>query len=125
MIAELAAELGMDPVEVRRRNWIGHGEFPFTTVSGMTYDSGNYEAATDKALALFGYEELRKEQAARRASGDRVQLGIGVSTYTEACGRAPSRLPGQLRSGGRGPDAAPVPAPPPRHAPLTPRPTPP
>ncbi|MEH1128755.1 xanthine dehydrogenase family protein molybdopterin-binding subunit [Micromonospora sp. CPCC 206061] len=97
LMDELAAELDLDPVEIRRRNWIGHDEFPFDTVAGLTYDSGNYEAATDKALALFGYEELRAEQASRRASGDPVQLGIGVSTYTEMCGLAPSRVLGALR----------------------------
>ncbi|WP_113701446.1 xanthine dehydrogenase family protein molybdopterin-binding subunit [Nonomuraea lactucae] len=91
---ELAAELGIDPVELRRRNWIRHEEFPYTTVSGLTYDSGNYEAATDRALALFGYDKLRAEQADRRDRGDPVQLGIGVSTYTEMCGLAPSRMLG-------------------------------
>jgi carbon-monoxide dehydrogenase large subunit len=96
MMDELAAELGMDPIEVRRKNWIKHEEFPFTTISGMYYDSGNYEAATDKALALFGYEELRAEQKSRREAGDKVQLGIGISTFTEACGLAPSRAMGQL-----------------------------
>jgi aerobic carbon-monoxide dehydrogenase large subunit len=93
---DLAAELDIDPLELRRRNWIGHGEFPFDTVAGLTYDSGNYEAATDKAMSLFGYDELRREQAARRSSGDPVQLGIGVSTYTEMCGLAPSRWLGSL-----------------------------
>ncbi|MGH8826373.1 MAG: xanthine dehydrogenase family protein molybdopterin-binding subunit, partial [Jiangellaceae bacterium] len=88
---DLAAELGMDPLELRRRNWIGHDEFPFHTAAGLTYDSGNYEAATDKAMHLVGYDELRREQAERRASNDPVQLGIGVSTYTEMCGLAPSR----------------------------------
>ncbi len=99
---ELAVELGMDPIEVRRRNWIRHEEFPFTTVCGLVYDSGNYEAATDKALALLGYDALRAEQAARRASGDPVQLGIGISTYTEMCGLAPSRTLGALRYGAGG-----------------------
>ncbi len=93
---DLAAELGMDPLELRRRNWIAHAEFPYTTISGLTYDSGNYEAATARAVELFGYDDLRKEQEARRASGDKVQLGIGISTYTEMCGLAPSRLLGQL-----------------------------
>ncbi|MCW6010468.1 xanthine dehydrogenase family protein molybdopterin-binding subunit [Micromonospora sp. CPCC 205371] len=97
LMDELAVELDMDPVEVRRRNWIKHDEFPFDTVAGLTYDSGNYEAATDKALELFGYEALRAEQASRRESGDPVQLGIGVSTYTEMCGLAPSRVLGALR----------------------------
>jgi aerobic carbon-monoxide dehydrogenase large subunit len=99
---ELAVEIGVDPLEIRRRNWITHDEFPFTTVSGMTYDSGNYEAATDKAVGLFDYESLRAEQAARRASNDPVQLGIGVSTYTEMCGLAPSRVLGSLRYGAGG-----------------------
>jgi carbon-monoxide dehydrogenase large subunit len=63
----------------------------------MTYDSGNYEAATARAMELFGYDELREEQARRRASGDVVQLGIGISTYTEMCGLAPSRVLGALR----------------------------
>jgi carbon-monoxide dehydrogenase large subunit len=105
---ELAAELDLDPLEVRRRNWIGHDEFPFTTVAGLEYDSGNYEAATDKALGLLGYDELRREQAARRASGDPVQLGIGVSTYTEMCGLAPSRVLGALRYGAGGWESASV-----------------
>ncbi|WP_101783651.1 xanthine dehydrogenase family protein molybdopterin-binding subunit [Nonomuraea indica] len=99
---ELAAELKMDPVEVRRRNWIGHEEFPYTTVSGLTYDSGNYEAATDRALALFGYDKLRAEQADRRDRRDPVQLGIGVSTYTEMCGLAPSRMLGMANYGAGG-----------------------
>ncbi|MFI9589554.1 xanthine dehydrogenase family protein molybdopterin-binding subunit [Nonomuraea sp. NPDC052265] len=99
---ELAAELGLDPLEVRRRNWIRHEEFPYTTISGLTYDSGNYEAATEKALSLFGYDKLRAEQADRRDRGDPVQLGIGVSTYTEMCGLAPSRLLGAARFGAGG-----------------------
>ena len=99
---ELAVEVGLDPIDVRRRNWISHQEFPFTTVAGLTYDSGDYDAATDKALALFRYDELRREQAARRESGDPVQLGIGVSTYTEMCGLAPSRVLGSLRYGAGG-----------------------
>ncbi len=99
---DLAAELGMDPLELRKRNWITHEEFPFTTIAGLTYDSGNYEAATAKAVELFGYDDLRKEQAARRASGDPVQLGIGISTFTEMCGLAPSRVLGQLGVGAGG-----------------------
>jgi carbon-monoxide dehydrogenase large subunit len=93
---ELAAELGMDPMELREKNWIKHEEFPFTTVCGLTYDSGNYEAATAKAMELFDYAGLRREQAERRESGDPVQLGIGISTYTEMCGLAPSRVLGSL-----------------------------
>ncbi|MFI1169742.1 xanthine dehydrogenase family protein molybdopterin-binding subunit [Streptomyces sp. NPDC020801] len=103
---ELAVELGLDPIEVRRRNWIGHEEFPYTTVAGLTYDSGNYEAATDKALALFGYDDLRAEQRKRNERGDPVRLGIGVSTFTEMCGLAPSRVLRDLRYGAGGWEAA-------------------
>jgi carbon-monoxide dehydrogenase large subunit len=99
---ELAAELGMDPLELRERNWIPHEEFPFTTVSGLTYDSGNYEAATARARELFHYDELRKEQQERKSRGDPVRLGIGVSTYTEMCGLAPSRILGSLSYGAGG-----------------------
>ncbi|MEU7057125.1 molybdopterin cofactor-binding domain-containing protein [Streptomyces sp. NPDC046197] len=103
---ELAAEVGLDPVEVRRRNWIRHEEFPYTTVAGLTYDSGNYEAATQKALALFGYDELRAEQHKRAEHGDTVRLGIGVSTYTEMCGLAPSRVLRDLKYSAGGWEAA-------------------
>ncbi|MET7383537.1 xanthine dehydrogenase family protein molybdopterin-binding subunit [Streptomyces sp. NPDC005526] len=103
---ELAAELGLDPVELRRRNWIGHEEFPYTTVAGLTYDSGDYAAATDKALALFGYDDLRAEQRKRNERGDRVRLGIGVSTFTEMCGLAPSRVLRDLRYAAGGWEAA-------------------
>ena len=102
MMDELAAELGVDPLEIREKNWITHEEFPFTTVAGMTYDSGNYEAATAKAKELFGYDELRAEQKRRRESNDPVQLGIGVSTFTEMCGLAPSRVLGSLSYGAGG-----------------------
>ncbi|WP_405530081.1 xanthine dehydrogenase family protein molybdopterin-binding subunit [Streptomyces canus] len=105
---ELAAELGLDPVELRRRNWIRHEEFPYTTIAGLTYDSGNYEAATDKALALFDYDKLRAEQADRNQRGDTVRLGIGVSTYTEMCGLAPSRVLRDLRYAAGGWEAASV-----------------
>ncbi|MGF1645538.1 MAG: xanthine dehydrogenase family protein molybdopterin-binding subunit [Kineosporiaceae bacterium] len=104
----LARELGMDPLEVRRRNWIRHEEFPFTTVAGLEYDSGNYEAATARALELFEYDALRAEQTDRRARRDPVQLGIGISTFTEMCGLAPSRVLGALRYVGGGWESATV-----------------
>jgi carbon-monoxide dehydrogenase large subunit len=78
-----AAEIGMDPAEVRRRNFIAPGKFPFQTKTGALYDSGEYEAALDKVLAAAGYAELRQEQERRRANGDVKQLGIGLSTYVE------------------------------------------
>lgn len=93
---DLAHELGMDPIELRRKNWIAHEEFPYSTISSLQYDTGNYEAATAKALELFGYDELRAEQQRRRDTNDPVQLGIGVSTFTEMCGLAPSRVLGSL-----------------------------
>ncbi|HEX6255122.1 MAG TPA: xanthine dehydrogenase family protein molybdopterin-binding subunit [Euzebyales bacterium] len=103
---EVAVELGMDPMEFRRRNWITHEEFPFETIAGLTYDSGHYEAATDKAMQLFDYEGLRAEQQRRRESGDRHQLGIGISTYTEACGVGPSRVLGSLGNAAGGWESA-------------------
>ena len=102
MLDELAAELGRDPLELREQNWIRHEEFPFTTVCGLTYDSGNYEAATARASELFDYPGLRAEQARRREAGDPVQLGIGISTFTEMCGLAPSRVLGSLSYGAGG-----------------------
>ena len=99
---ELAVELGMDPLELRRKNWIGAEEFPFTTVAGLEYDSGDYGEATRQALELLGYDELREEQRRRRESNDPVQLGIGFSTFTEMCGLAPSRVLGSLSYGAGG-----------------------
>jgi aerobic carbon-monoxide dehydrogenase large subunit len=103
---DLAVELGMEPLELRERNWIKHEEFPFTTVAGLTYDSGNYEAATAKAKELFRYDELRQEQAERNARNDPVRLGIGISTFTEMCGLAPSRVVGGLAYGAGGWESA-------------------
>jgi carbon-monoxide dehydrogenase large subunit len=97
LMDDLAAELGVDPLELRKKNWITHEEFPYDTISGMTYDRGNYEAATAKAVATFDYDGLRAEQAKRRESNDPVQLGIGISTFTEMCGLAPSRILSALK----------------------------
>ena len=78
----LAAELGIDPAELRRRNLL-HVDFPYTSITGLTYDSGDYERALDAALEAADYASLRAEQRARRERGDRLQLGIGVSVYVE------------------------------------------
>jgi carbon-monoxide dehydrogenase large subunit len=102
IVDELAHELGIEPLELRERNWIKHEEFPYTTICGLTYDSGNYEAATAKAKELFDYDGLRREQAERNARGDRMRLGIGISTFTEMCGLAPSRVLGSLSYGAGG-----------------------
>ncbi len=81
-----AAEIGMDPAEVRRRNLLPPFTEPHQTAFGALYDSGDYAVALDKALDAAGYAELRAEQARRRASGDPQQLGVGVSCYVEITG---------------------------------------
>ena len=78
-----AAELAMDPAEIRRRNLLAPAEFPLTTPTGANMDSGDYARCLDLALETAGYEDLRAEQARRRARGDRRLLGIGVSVYVE------------------------------------------
>ena len=79
----LAAELSLDPAEVRRRNFIPNDAFPFTTASGANYDIGDFGGALSLALESAGYEKLRQEQASRRESGSARQLGIGLSAYVE------------------------------------------
>jgi carbon-monoxide dehydrogenase large subunit len=81
-----AAEIGMDPAEVRRRNVVPPDKFPFTTKGGVTYDTGEYAKALDRVLEAAGYADLRAEQARRRERGDVVQLGIGISVYVEITG---------------------------------------
>jgi carbon-monoxide dehydrogenase large subunit len=83
MMDLFAAEVGMDPAEVRRRNLISPDAFPYTTVVGTTYDSGQYERALDLVLDHAGYKELRADQEQRRQAGDRKALGIGLSVYVE------------------------------------------
>ena len=78
-----AREIGMDPAEARRRNLIGKDEFPYTTPVETVYDVGDYHQALELALEVAGYEDLRAEQARRRAAGDVRQMGIGVSCYVE------------------------------------------
>jgi aerobic carbon-monoxide dehydrogenase large subunit len=83
-----AAEIGMDPGDVRRKNLLPAFTEPHTTASGAVYDTGDYAAALEKALAAAGYQDLRTEQEKRRASGDVVQLGIGIACYVEITGPA-------------------------------------
>jgi carbon-monoxide dehydrogenase large subunit len=78
-----AAEIGMDPAQVRRKNLVPSDKFPYQTPCGATYDSGDYVGGLDKVLAGAGYADLRAEQARRRERGDVVQLGIGVASYVE------------------------------------------
>ena len=94
-IDALADELGMDRVELRRKNFIK--EFPATIGSGLTIDSGDYVASLDKLLDHLDLDALRAEQAKRRENGSPTQLGVGFSTYTEMCGLAPSRILGAIR----------------------------
>ncbi len=83
LVDQAAIELDMDPLEIRRKNFLTPDRFPFTTLTGVTYDSGDYAATMDHAAGLAGYTELRAEQARRREAGDRIQLGIGVASYVE------------------------------------------
>jgi len=78
-----AEEMGIDPAEIRRKNFLQPDAFPLVTTTGADYDSGEYEAALDAVLEASGYSDLRAQQAERRASGDVKQLGIGVSAYVE------------------------------------------
>lgn len=78
-----ADQLGIDPAELRRKNFIQPSAFPLTTVTGGAYDSGEYAKALDAVLAAADYKALRQEQERRRKAGDRLQLGIGVSAYVE------------------------------------------
>ncbi|HJQ69487.1 MAG TPA: glyceraldehyde dehydrogenase subunit alpha [Blastocatellia bacterium] len=85
----VAAELGMDVVDVRRKNFPSPEEFPFKTATGLFYDSGNYNAALDKALEMSDYHTLREEQKRAREQGRLI--GVGVSTYVEICALGPSQ----------------------------------
>ena len=88
----LARQVGVDPAEIRRRNFIRAEQFPYDSPPGLTFDSGDYHTALEKALALAGYEDIRAEQQARRDSGATTHLGVGLSSYVEMCGLAPSRV---------------------------------
>ena len=90
----LAARLGMDPVDVRRRNFIPKFDDGHDVVTGLTYDSGDYDGALSKLLGEAGYESLRAEQAAARQSGR--YIGLGLSTYVEICGLGPSQVAGAI-----------------------------
>ncbi len=89
MVDVLAHELDMDPAELRLKNFIQPEQFPYETKTGWVYDSGNYEPAMRKAMAMAGYDELRKEQADKRERGE--LMGIGISFFTEAVGAGPRK----------------------------------
>ena len=90
MVDLFADEIGMDPAEVRRKNFIPPFEDTYEIPLGVAYDSGNYEAALDRALEMTGYEQFKEEQAQARAEGRLV--GIGFCSYVEICGGAPSAI---------------------------------
>jgi aerobic carbon-monoxide dehydrogenase large subunit len=100
----LARELRMDPVELRRKNFVK--DFPHTMASGLTIDSGDYHATLDRLLELLDVDAIRADQAARREAGDVKQIGVGFSTYNEMCGLAPSRILGAIRYAVGGWDAS-------------------
>jgi aerobic carbon-monoxide dehydrogenase large subunit len=84
LVQTAAYEIGVDPAEFRRRNFIKQEQFPYTSATGFVYDSGDYEATLDLALEKLGYEELRREQAEAREQGKLI--GIGVASFTEVVG---------------------------------------
>ena len=88
MVDVLAQKMNMDPAELRAKNFIKPEQFPYKSATGWEYDSGNYQAALDKAKQIIGYDELRKEQAEKRAKGE--LMGIGIATFTEIVGAGPS-----------------------------------
>jgi aerobic carbon-monoxide dehydrogenase large subunit len=88
MVDILAAELRMDPAEIRLKNFVSKDQFPFPTATGLNYDSGDYAATLNKALEITNYRQLRKDQAAARKEGR--LMGIGISTYGEICAMGPS-----------------------------------
>jgi carbon-monoxide dehydrogenase large subunit len=104
----LAAKIGIDPIELRRRNFIRKEQFPYTAFSGLVYDSGDHDAAATKALGLADYEGTRARQKTQNVAGATKLLGIGVSTYFEMCGLAPSRVLASLNYSAGGWEAATV-----------------
>ena len=104
----LAAEMDVDPLELRKRNYIQASQYPYTAMTGLTYDSGNHLGAAEKAAQLADYEGVRAEQKQRRANRDPKHLGIGISSYFEMCGLAPSRVLASLNYSAGGWEAATV-----------------
>jgi aerobic carbon-monoxide dehydrogenase large subunit len=107
-IESLAREVGVDSAEIRRRNYIPADRFPYDASSGLTFDSGNYEPTLDRALELVGHAARRADQQRRRDAGDIKHLGIGIATYVEMCGLAPSRVLASLNYAAGGWEAATV-----------------
>ena len=89
MVDALALEMKVDPIELRMRSFIAPEQFPYETTTGWTYDSGNYAETMRVAMDIAGYEDLRREQAEKRARGE--LMGIGVSFFTEGVGAGPRK----------------------------------
>jgi carbon-monoxide dehydrogenase large subunit len=91
LVQNAANELGIDPAEFRRRNFIKPEQFPYVSPTGFVYDSGQYELAMDKALEMIGYDEIRRQQKEARDRGDEKLIGIGMASFTEVVGAGPSK----------------------------------
>jgi aerobic carbon-monoxide dehydrogenase large subunit len=104
----LAAKIGLDPLELRRRNYIPTAAYPYEAFSGLTYDSGDHPAAAARAAELLGYDDLRARQKDQNVPGATKRLGIGVTSYFEMCGLAPSRVLASLNYSAGGWEAATV-----------------
>ena len=104
----LARKMKIDPYELRKRNYIKKEQFPYTAFSGLTYDSGDHLAAAEKAMGHADYAAVRKKQATQNVAGARKRLGIGMTSYFEMCGLAPSRVLASLNYGAGGWESATV-----------------
>ncbi|MCB1000496.1 MAG: molybdopterin-dependent oxidoreductase [Acidimicrobiales bacterium] len=104
----LADTMGIDPLELRRRNFIRKDQFPYTAMTGLVYDSGDHDAAATKAAELADYDGLRARQATQNVDGATKRLGVGVCSYFEMCGLAPSRVLASLNYSAGGWEAATV-----------------
>ena len=104
----LAVAVGVGPDEIRSRNFIPTEKFPYDSPAGLTFDSGNYQPTLDRAKELIDWDGRRAEQAERRAAGSTTHLGIGISSYVEMCGLAPSRTLAALNYGAGGWESATV-----------------
>ncbi|MFM8866967.1 MAG: xanthine dehydrogenase family protein molybdopterin-binding subunit [Ilumatobacteraceae bacterium] len=104
----LARKIGVDPYELRKRNFIDKSKYPYTAFSGLTYDSGDHLAAAEKAAGLTDYAGIRAKQKQQNVPGATKRLGIGMTSYFEMCGLAPSRVLASLNYGAGGWEAATV-----------------
>ena len=104
----LADTMGIDPMELRRRNFIRKEQFPYTAMTGLVYDSGDHDAAATKAAELADYDGVRARQATQNVPGAKKVIGIGQASYFEMCGLAPSRVLASLNYSAGGWEAATV-----------------